>query len=326
MMPYTAKFNFMKLLGIIMMIVPMYVMFTSTDKYVWWFSLEINMIGFIFVMGDMDRESTFFSAIMYFIYQAMFGLIMIWMFMYCDETNDYENMGTLLILILVSKMGMFPAHFMVPVVVEGMSWLGCVFFFSLQKVMPLFMLTTLKWTCINHYLVINMLWGLILMLHQISLRKFLYFSSMVHMGWLYAAMEIGMIYWMVYLAAYMLSLLIFLFWQNLDSIDQFKYSSLTENIKQIISMINMSGLPPFIGFLAKFFILVKASCSGVFIVLALMLMISVFSAYVYLTYVLIIYFLKREKFNKTYFSFNLGKSFILILLSFSTFMLFLMIF
>nr|WHL46317.1 NADH dehydrogenase subunit 2 [Echinolaelaps echidninus] len=322
---YSAKFNWLKFFGLFMMIMPMFFMLSSEDKYVWWFSMEINMMGFIFVMGDMDRESTYWSGIFYFLLQSFFGLLMVGMFIYCDKTDDYENMGTLLILILLSKMGMFPVFQIVPDLIEGMSWFGAMMFFSLQKVMPLFMLMTLQWDFVYFVLVFSMLWGLVWMLHQVSLRKFLYFSSMVHIGWMYVAMDTSMTQWFIYLVAYMLSLLVFLSWQNLDSIHQFKYSSLTANIKQIVSMINLSGLPPFLGFLTKFYIVVSVNYSSL-IILALMLMISVFSAYAYLTYVLIIYFLKREKFNKNYFSFNLEKSFLIIILGFSMFMLFLMIF
>jgi len=93
--------------------------------------------------------------------------------------------------------------------------------------------------------------------NQISLKKILTYSSIIHAGWIISIIFHRILIWLYYFFIYSLitfrviHLIFFLNINNIKSLSTFKANKTIKNIF-LLNIISLGGLPPLLGFISKF--------------------------------------------------------------------------
>nr|YP_010853521.1 NADH dehydrogenase subunit 2 [Tritoniopsis elegans]WGM82647.1 NADH dehydrogenase subunit 2 [Tritoniopsis elegans] len=266
---------------LLMLLGPM-VAVSSSNWLVCWVGVELSFLG---LMPLLISENSFFSlskesSMKYFCVQAMgSGLL------FCGGLLMFMlplNLGILPECIfafsLVVKLGIFPLHFWVPSVVSGLGWLPMLLMLTWQKLPPfLFMINLLENCCwLGELMLIlgglSAVVGATIGLNQTKLAPMLGASSITHSGWVLIGVVYGSlwVYFLIYCFSFLV-LICFLLWE--------------ESLFSGLSVLSLSGLPPFVMFLGKWSVLKSAlgmSYSYWFLVLPLIG--SIMSLFFYLKF------------------------------------------
>lgn len=157
---------------------------------------------------------------------------------------------------------------------------------------------------------ISFIIGSLSTLKQIKLKRFLAYSTISHMGFILLGLSLfnikAFIASIFYFIVYFLSSIFLWNLSNIYFLDinkfkptKIKYLSQFLNLKTtnnlfsfIISsfLFSMAGVPPFVGFFSKFFIFVNAASQGLYIYVIISIIISVITAFYYISLIIKIYF------------------------------------
>nr|YP_009519728.1 NADH dehydrogenase subunit 2 [Colpocephalum griffoneae]AYC65902.1 NADH dehydrogenase subunit 2 [Colpocephalum griffoneae] len=252
---------------------------SSTSFWSMWLGLE--MYNFFFTPWLMEEEKYKKSSkiFFYFVIQVMAsGMFLIGM--------SNPNSGffyTLLLVSMLLKLGGFPLHSWVLVVVENMKWIKFSFFLTVSKIGPIvvLMMSNPMVSMIKYVLggVITPILGL----KSSSIRIMLAYSSIAYMSWIVTTICVSkslllffvIIYWSIFICSCF-------FFKKLmmKSVKDFFRNSCSYLEMSVI--LSLMGFPPFLGFFPKLFT-VKVLCMMSMIPEALILStLSVIPFYFYL--------------------------------------------
>nr|QYL70174.1 NADH dehydrogenase subunit 2 [Taxonus zhangi] len=230
-----------------------------------WMGMEINLMSFIPIMMNNMKNKNYSSMMIYFIIQAgassflIMSMIMLKLQMNLFKFNLMINMIQLSLLL---KLGASPFHWWMPKIIVNLSWMNCFILLTWQKIAPLFLLTLTNFNMLIYLSILfSTMIGAILGMNQNSIKLILTYSSINHLGWMMMNMYLNLNMLMTYFYFYFfINLMICLLLNNLKIYflhQLFKMNNQDMYIKLITisSFFSLSGLPPFIGFLPKFFTL-----------------------------------------------------------------------
>nr|YP_009647930.1 NADH dehydrogenase subunit 2 [Isophya major]QBZ37731.1 NADH dehydrogenase subunit 2 [Isophya major] len=240
---------------------------SSTSWLSSWMGLEINLLSFIPLMINTKNTLSTEAALKYFLIQALASSIFLFtvILMHLNDMTLLLNQPLFLTLIsssLLLKMGAAPFHFWFPGTMEGLSWMNCLILMTWQKIAPFMLISyviTMN-TFISMVVISSILIGSLGGLNQTSLRKVMAYSSITHSGWMLAALTTGENYWLLYFSIYtFLSSSIVTLFQSfqLYHINQnflIKLPS-SEKFWLFFLLLSLGGIPPFMGFMPKWFII-----------------------------------------------------------------------
>nr|YP_010393261.1 NADH dehydrogenase subunit 2 [Tylothais aculeata]UPX89423.1 NADH dehydrogenase subunit 2 [Tylothais aculeata] len=281
----------------------------SVSSFHWlsiWAGLEINLIGFLPMLVYQKTTSESESAVKYFIVQALgssmliFGSLMSFdMSLTWDlhVMNLSHSMGLVTILTgLCMKLGLFPFHYWLPGVMSGLPWVTCLLLATWQKFAPLFLFLCLL-ELSNSYVL-----GLVLCLisagssiiggiggmNQTQIRALLAYSSIGHLGWMVFALLHSESSMKFYLFVYVV-VSIFMFvslWMsdlsNMKNINNLKNFGFVQ-VSTMLFLLSLGGLPPLLGFVSKWLVILVGMSSSYFWVLLALILGSLMSLFYYLS-------------------------------------------
>lgn len=225
--------------------------------------------------------------------------------------------GIVMVIIGFSfKLAAAPFHMWAPDVYQGAPLPVTAFFAIAPKIAAVTILAKLlmvhfniwvdSWIQITSFLAIaSMLVGALGALVQKDIKRLLAYSAIGHVGYMLIAIStqttLGLEALVVYIATYsILSAGVFALITLLQSKEQEQYkltslSGLAKThpvIAACISMLmlSMAGIPPFAGFIAKFYVFIAAIQAELYYLSIIGLLINVISAYYYLRIIKIMYF------------------------------------
>lgn len=197
------------------------------------------------------------------------------MIFFLDYSLWYE---IFFILRLCLKLGLFPGHFWVPSVVRRLELIPIVLLLSWQKIPPLALLTNclrFRSEAISQYIIIlgglRALVGGLIGNNITNVRAMVGASSISHTGWAVIGIATGSLW--LYFALYCLVLVLgmWFLWEN--------------RVLRAISILRLSGLPPFILFVGKWRVISNALIGGIhYIFLVLPIVGTVLSLVFYLKF------------------------------------------
>nr|AMN92765.1 NADH dehydrogenase subunit 2 [Anolis duellmani]AMN92768.1 NADH dehydrogenase subunit 2 [Anolis duellmani] len=238
-----------------------------------WVGLEMNTLAIIPMIATVHNPRATEAATKYFLTQAAASALILfssmtnaWQTGTWDITNPMASpMHTMLTLALAMKLGLAPAHFWLPEVLQGSTLTSALIITTWQKLAPMALI----------YLTINSLSTTMLMtlgivssvvggwggLNQTQTRKIMAYSSIAHLGW------------MITISSIMTNIMIFnlmLYLVMTTAVFCFLIMSKTKTIKDtttiwalspvapamtMILFLSLGGLPPLTGFTPKWLIL-----------------------------------------------------------------------
>nr|YP_054505.1 NADH dehydrogenase subunit 2 [Ixodes uriae]BAD27241.1 NADH dehydrogenase subunit 2 [Ixodes uriae] len=227
---------------------------SSSSWFSFWLSMEINMMMFIPLMNSKNFLSCN-SMINYFIIQSLASSMFLFssiLFFSLKITLFYN----IIILSILIKLAAAPFHMWFPQISENISYKSFFLLSTIQKIIPLQILSVFNNNKIILFIVLSATLGTLGGFNQISLRKILAFSSISHLAWMMTLIMINQFYWIIYFMMYffiLLKIIIFLKMNFINTINNFYTKNLLPMNKfQLFStFMSLGGLPPFMGFFMK---------------------------------------------------------------------------
>nr|YP_010480834.1 NADH dehydrogenase subunit 2 [Blepharipoda liberata]UVN15670.1 NADH dehydrogenase subunit 2 [Blepharipoda liberata] len=256
-----------------------------------WIGLELNLMSFIPLIMNNKNQCSSESALKYFLIQALGSSLII--FAASLTLISYEFSMIMLTTPLLLKLGAAPFHFWFPQIMEGLSWPQSIILLTIQKIAPMFLLSYLTETQTTYMIlmwasIFSALLGSIMGLNQTSLRKLMAFSSINHIGWLLMSLLISdsvfMLYFIFYYFMSTSVVLLFYFQQAFYMNQMMNQNNLPVNMKVIVflSLLSLSGLPPFSGFFPKWVVIQELSMNKLYLPLVILIISALITLYFYL--------------------------------------------
>lgn len=238
-----------------------------------WIGLEINILAFITLLFNFNSPRNSEAALKYFLIQALASSILISIALISSSchfpVNNRNNISLIVITLrLLIKLGAAPFHLWVPQIVEGLSWTNRFILLSWQKIAPFLLIENCFETKFSKILLfssafLSAILGALGGLSQTSSRKILAFSSINHVSWIIFSIFLKITLWSFYFLIYSSLLFIFINFLSKFNITSISHSQFSLNpflnLSFFISLLSFGGLPPFTGFLPKWFVITELS-------------------------------------------------------------------
>jgi NADH-quinone oxidoreductase subunit N len=267
-------------------------------------------------------------------------------FEYFVSDNFRLLLGLIFILVgFLFKVTAVPFHMWAPDIYEGAPFITVVFISTIPKIAVFFILMKLsaiyltslgfiwKYIFISSGL-LSIIIGTLFALRQFKVRRFLAYSSITHMGFILLSLSTGTFEGIKFAFSYVLIYIISLLnmWAIISMLEHsyncridslldlggifYKNKLLGANF--IINLFSLAGLPPFVGFYAKLYVLTTLISSAYYSITLICVLASLFSIYYYIKVVKVILFDSKtkilSKFTRTSYLQSFVINFLLILL------------
>nr|YP_010324963.1 NADH dehydrogenase subunit 2 [Dermacentor niveus]UNO54196.1 NADH dehydrogenase subunit 2 [Dermacentor niveus] len=238
---------------------------SSNSWFIYWLSMEMNLMSFIPIMNNYKIKNCN-SMVIYFIIQSFSSSLFFISSFQFNLSNSLISLTILNMAILI-KLAIIPFHFWIITISESLNFDALFLILSIQKVIPLFILSNFFLDNIIILIMISTLMSSILALNLKLIKKLLILSSISHQGWMISLIFKKINFWVSYIIIY--SIIIF---SILKMCKKYKISSMfnvsnnkinfNEKMNLIANFMSLGGMPPFLGFFMKMmtiFILMKFS-------------------------------------------------------------------
>lgn len=230
----------------------------------------------------------------------------------CEDVKVFD-IFILIYLSLFIKLGLFPFHLWIIFISESISWEIFIFLLTIQKILPLITLRILINSInLNFLLIFNMIFSTISGIKIISIRKIIVFSSLNNLSILIFLSKIRKKKIEVYFFFY--SIITFIFIKEIKEynnnfifqtfwIKKNKWNSLIISF----NLFRIIGLPPFLGFIPKVFVLIELIKEDIIIIRFFLIWLRCLATVFYLRIIFSNIFLSINNFKikkKIYFSSN----------------------
>nr|QHR79668.1 NADH dehydrogenase subunit 2 [Cosmoscarta dorsimacula] len=292
--------NSTKMMFLMFMLMSTMLSLSSNNWFGGWMGLEINLMSFIPLMSNKFNYYSSESMMKYFIIQSTGSMIML-MGIIMMSLKINNQLDTLIMCGLMTKLGIAPFHMWIPSVVDGLSWLNCMLMFSWQKVGTLMLLSySINFSIMLLPIIFSLFIGSVGGINQTSLKKILAYSSINNMGWILIAMKSSMTLWLNYFVIYtimIISLTSMLNKMNINYINQCFLTSFNSMNKLFLSIMlfSMGGLPPMLGFLPKWMVLQSMIYNNDYLISIIMLTTSLITLFYYIRISLMMILVNSEK-------------------------------
>ncbi len=219
-----------------------------------WFGIELNLFS-ILVLIISGRKGCVEPIVKYFIVQSVGSSGVVIGFISVD--NYFTSSFSLFIALgLLLKLGFFPFHSWVPIVVVKSSWTARFLILSWQKLGPIILLIIIGNRILIYFSCLIMLFiGSIGGLNQNRVRSISAYSSFVHSSWILMGLIGSFWIFVFYFLFYCFSLYILFSCSKIIGKSSLKILSV--RITGAVRVLILIGIPPFMGFIIKFMVLLS---------------------------------------------------------------------
>nr|AWV83458.1 NADH dehydrogenase subunit 2 [Kikihia ochrina] len=247
-----------------------------------WMGIEMNMVSFLPMMANKMSIYSSESMIKYFIIQSMGSSLLLMTII----INMMIDLNYMIMVSLMIKIGCPPFHFWYVSVVEGLTWMVCFILMTIQKIIPLIMLSYLN-VNLSLFIIMSCIWGCIGGLGYSSMRKIIAYSSIYNLSWIFSGIVIINYSWLIYYFVYSFTLLAvcYMFKMfNINYINQFIMVSFNfmKSIMMMCIFMSMGGLPPFLGFFPKLIMIYCLLLNKMMLICIMLLMTALIILFFYL--------------------------------------------
>nr|AAP85495.1 NADH dehydrogenase subunit 2 [Anolis scriptus] len=273
---------------------------TSFHWLMAWIGLELNTLAIIPIISTLHHPRATEAATKYFLTQAAASAMILfssmtnaWITGTWDITQmTYTPSNILLTMALAMKLGLAPAHFWLPEVLQGSTLLTAFIITTWQKLAPMSLIfmtmNNLPPTMLLTLGLASSIVGGWAGLNQTQTRKIMAYSSIAHLGWMATIASIMTNIMVMNLMIYLImttalfSSLIFSKSKTIQDTATTWTMSPTMTIIMMLTLLSLGGLPPLTGFLPKWLILEELIVQNLALLATAMAMSALLSLFFYL--------------------------------------------
>lgn len=273
-----------------------------------WTGLEINIIAFLPLI-IINKLNTPEAGIIYFLIQRLGSIILLFSVIIRWKRNILTTFS------IIIKIGAAPFHFWIILIIDKIRWINCILLITWQKIAPIIIIIHIKPIII--LALIRIIVGAIGGLNQTSVRKLIAFSSVNHIGWILSISELKRFLFIKYLIIYSIITILLVLFLNNKKI--FHLNQITEKINNLekfnfsIIILRIGGLPPFIGFINKWLVIIEIINKKIIFIIVIIIITSIITLFFYIRMIRSIILLEYN-FIKIIIEYNPQKSQIIILI------------
>lgn len=286
------------------------------DFFIIWFFIEIN--NFIFICLICFKTPKKKIIFFYYIIQTIASLFLIFSLLYRSFFFlQFNHSKIIFIMSLRLKLGIPPFHLWIPIISLFLNWEVLFFFLSIQKIIPLYILSLIEIKPFLFYLMIlsSSFISTFKIIINLNFKIILTYSSINQTRWIILLIIFKNILWFIYFIIYSIILLIInLLLQFLKISHNFFYNIKSLNLQLIYIFIffNIARLPPLSFFFMKWLrIYTYLFNSNIYLIFIIILINSFILIYIYINIITLliffyslkskIFFIVNYPFKKTYF-------------------------
>lgn len=270
-----------------------------------------------FVLGSLSSGLLLYGASLVYGFAGTTGFEGIILTLQGDQLPLGVLFGLVFMLVGLSfKVSAVPFHMWTPDVYEGSPTPVTAFFATAPKVAAMALIARLVFEAFGHVIadwsqiiaalaVMSMFLGSVAGIGQTNVKRLMAYSSIAHMGFalvgLAAGSALGVQNMLIYMTIYaVMNVGTFAFILSLErdgvpvtdltSLNRFAWSEPTKALAMLVLMFSLAGVPPTLGFFAKFGVLNAAVDAGMGWLAVLGVIASVIGAFYYLRIVYYMYF------------------------------------
>ena len=182
-------------------VVAIFLIIFGDNWFIIWVGFELTLICFLplFTGGSMMVE----GMVKYFLVQAGGSSLFVLSFVVSWSSLSSK----ILILSIFLKLGVFPFHTWVPLVMRSITWGGCLLLLTIQKLGPLFVLSGESYffsSFLVFFGVLRVLVRGVMGYNQVYIRSLMAYSSIGHSGWLIISFVYRFSLFLLYIWVYFL--------------------------------------------------------------------------------------------------------------------------
>nr|YP_004465012.1 NADH dehydrogenase subunit 2 [Rasboroides vaterifloris]BAK23200.1 NADH dehydrogenase subunit 2 [Rasboroides vaterifloris] len=274
--------------------------FASSHWMLAWMGLEINTLAITPLMAQQHHPRAVEATTKYFLIQATAAAMILFMSTtnawLTGEWNINNTSNPIISMMIISalalKIGLAPAHFWLPEVLQGLNLTTGLILSTWQKLAPFALIIQVSQntnpallTLLGVFSTLVGGWG---GLNQTQLRKILAYSSIAHMGWMmiiiYYAPQLTLIALITYIFMTSAAFLM------LKTLNTTKISTLSMSWSKNpmlttvapLILLSLGGLPPMTGFMPKWLIIQEMAKQNLSTTATIMVLAALLSLYFYL--------------------------------------------
>ena len=285
------KWNFSS--AIVLFIIWGIILGLSSNSWVLvWLGLEVNAYAFISILSKGEFRFK------YFLIQSLGSLLFIYRFLW---RNDWYYLTSLII-----KLRSAPFFLWIYPSVKWLKTNHVIFFFSLQKIIPFFLILNYKLSFSNivfllFFVIVNVITGVIGVWRKKDLKDIIIFSSIYQFGWIVRFMFISLFLYISFIMIYFIMVVFILFL----SIPSAFFSHTKSNVRfAFLLLFLIGGLPPSIIFIIKIVLLDFWISSSMLLFMTINSIVLVALFYNYIK--IIFFFIQRKQIINYSFLFRLS--------------------
>nr|YP_008082535.1 NADH dehydrogenase subunit 2 [Nematalosa come]AGL45303.1 NADH dehydrogenase subunit 2 [Nematalosa come] len=274
--------------------------FASSHWLLAWMGLEINTLAIIPIMARRHHPRAIEATVKYFLVQATAAAMLLfssvtnaWMLGQWEISHLSHPLAcTIAVMALALKVGLAPAHFWLPEVLQGITLTAGLALSTWQKLAPLALILQVAENAHPDLLMALAIcstlvggWG---GLNQTQLRKILAYSSVAHLGWMILVTQLAPQMTLLALITYIiLTAAAFLTLHKMDATHTITLASTWTKSPALsalacLILLSLGGLPPLTGFLPKWLILQEVATQGLALTAVVVALTALLSLYFYL--------------------------------------------
>nr|UYB77885.1 NADH dehydrogenase subunit 2 [Amblyomma americanum] len=261
-----------------LILLTIFISFSSSSWFIFWLMMEMNLLLFIPILNNKKIINSNLM-ITYFIIQSFSSSLFFFSslnFLILQSVLFKSIMNVSMMI----KLALIPFHFWLTSLSEMINFPSLFMLLTMQKLIPLFVLTNFLMKFMIFFILISSLLGSLLALNSKTFKKILIFSSISHQGWVLSLIFVKSNFWISYMLIY--SILIYkisflLKKMNFNYIMDFfnLNKNYSNKISLIFMMMSLGGMPPFLGFLIKlisiFFLIQNSSVTVTILIVSSMI-------------------------------------------------------
>nr|YP_010516625.1 NADH dehydrogenase subunit 2 [Spinibdella lignicola]UXN44126.1 NADH dehydrogenase subunit 2 [Spinibdella lignicola] len=260
--------------------------FMNFNWFLMWVMIELSTFSFLSIMWNKWFIMVHENRMKYFCVQTISSIFLIFLFcvIYLTKYQWINSTSNFLFFILLFKLGSVPFHSWFVNLSKNLNYKNMFILNTWQKIIPIFMmLIFISITLSIIILLINMLISVFSQLFSFDIKILLSFSSVSNLSWMLISILISLKVILVFCLFYFIVM-----GELMKKLKMLNMKIMNFNLNSIqikwlfLSLLSISGIPPFLGFIPKWMVLKNTLSFKWFNILLILLILTVLNSMIYL--------------------------------------------